>query len=132
MNFLDYHKCNFKIKKYSVKEDTKKRTWISKLNCQMVFCSFIRIKLFRFTHLKLIICYISSCSTKPSKYCWGQQLVPQSWLVNYIGHCSLLSNHVKQVFFVYLFLAQLDSAHMRAQMVTSAQFKFALYIISFN
>ena len=29
---------------------------------------------------------------------------------------------------VYMFLAQLDSTHMRAQMQTSAQFKFALYI----
>ena len=35
---------------------------------------------------------------------------------------------------IYLFLAQLDSAHMRAQMQTSAQFKFAFYVakISFK
>ena len=42
--------------------------------------------------LKLIICYISSCPTKPSKYCWDQQWVPPSWLVNYNDHCLLLSN----------------------------------------
>ena len=65
--------------------------------------------------LKLIICYISSCPTKPSKYCWGQQWAPPSWLVNYIGHCLFIS---------LLFLTQLDSAHMQ----TSAQFKFTLYI----
>ena len=42
------------------------------------------------THtLTLIICYISSCPTKPSKYCWGQQSVPPSWLVNYIVYCLL-------------------------------------------
>ena len=29
---------------------------------------------------------------------------------------------------VYLFLAQLDSTHMHAEMQTSAQFKFVLYI----
>ena len=39
-------------------------------------------------------------------------------------HCLLFIISV----LVYLFLAQLDSAHMRAQMQTSAQFKFALYI----
>ena len=33
--------------------------------------------------LKLFICYISRCPTKPSKYCWGQQRVPPSWLVNW-------------------------------------------------
>ena len=44
-----------------------------------------------------------------------------------IVYCFLLK---KSQFFilVYLFLAQLDSGHMRAQMHTSAQFQFVLYI----
>ena len=38
------------------------------------------------------------------------------------------------LFLLYLFLAQLDSAFMRAQMQMSVQFKYLLYkqIISFN
>ena len=88
---------------------------------------FLRIIIY--AHLKLIICYIiSSGPTKPSKYCWGQQWVPPSWLVNYFGHCLLLSNQ----FFVLVYLLLLVYRNLiltiSAQMQTSAQFKFALYI----
>ena len=68
--------------------------------------------------------HLFSAPTKPSKYCWGQQWVPPSWLV--IVYCYLTARS-KFFVLIYLFLAQLDSAHMCAQMQTSAQFKFALY-----
>ena len=62
------------------------------------------------------------------QYCWGQQRVPPSWLVKYIGHCLLLSNQFFVLLYLFTFLlvsrTQLYCAHMQ----TSGQFKFALYI----
>ena len=62
------------------------------------------------------------------QYCWGQQRVPPSWLVKYIGNCLLLSNQFFVLLYLFTFLlvslTQLDCAHMQ----TSGQFKFALYI----
>ena len=59
------------------------------------------------------------------QYCWGQQRVPPSWLVKYIGHCLLLSNQFFVLLYLFTFLlvsrTQLDCAHMQ----TSGQFKFA-------
>ena len=90
----------------------------------------IKETLIKMCMLKLIICYIRSGPTKPSK---GQQWVPPSWLVNYTGlviqfcyYCFGLFVYLFIDFILILFYKLILT--ISAQMKTSAQFKFALYI----